>query len=202
VAKRSTNRDLYDAPKPESFGVQSRGENKAPQIRYQRPEVARHVARMVIASNMDFEAAVGKMVAREYPEATEAQIAQLARTLEKSQHVRREMSSMLEEIGIGPEALKKLISVLWAEVLGKNDKRWAPAARLMAEITGAAKAASKNEKIPVLRLDGLEAGLTKMLGDAAPRNDADPDVPELPPDVESEEDATGFSGDDEDGEDS
>lgn len=194
--------DLYETPKkPDSYGTVDNGEGRAPRIKHERPEVAKHVARMVIAANMDYEAAVSKMISAEFPNATSAQIVQLARTLEKSPHVQRELSAMLEEIGMGPEAQKKLVGILWAEVLGRNDKRWSAAARLMAEITGAAKAAGKNDKPPVLRLDGMEDGLKKMLGESAPRNDVDPAVPELP-DIQSEEDATGYSGDDEDGGDS
>lgn len=167
---------VYDHPKPtvpkDSLGVHSRGEGKAPQIRHTKPEVAKHCARMIIGCNMDAEAAVAKMLAEDYPDATEAQIVALARTIQTSPHVQREMAALLEEIGFGDRALKKLIGVLWTEVLGQNDKRWASAARLLAEITGAAKASEKDKTLPTLKLVGMDAGLSEMLGDAAPTDDA------------------------------
>ena len=171
----------YDIPPKDSFGVHSRGEGQAPQIRHTRPEVAKHVARVIIANNGDTRAAVTKMIAGDYPDATEAQIESLARTIQASPHVQREMSAILEEIGFGDKALTKLIGLLWREVLGSNDKRWAAAARLLAEITGAAKAASKGEKMPALRLAGMEEGLSQMLGDAAPTNESDesPDAADI-----------------------
>lgn len=164
--------------KPESYGVGSRGEGLAPQIRHTNPDVAKHCARVIIAQNMDFGAAVSKMLAVDFPDATETQIVLMARTLRASPHVQRELNKLLEDIGYGNEALKKLIGLLWVEVLGSNDKRWSSAARLLSEITGAAKAASKDPKLPTLRLAGMDEGLSKMLGDAAPTND-DPgiDVP-------------------------
>jgi hypothetical protein len=58
--------------------------------------------------------------------------------------------------------------LLWKEVLGSNDKRWVGAARLLAEITQASKANSRNEKMPTLRIAGIEEGVKKMLGDSAP----------------------------------
>ena len=121
------------------------------------------------------------MIAGDYPDATEAQIESLARTIQASPHVQREMSAIIEEIGFGDKALTKLIGLLWREVLGSNDKRWAAAARLLAEITGAAKAASKGEKMPALRLAGMEEGLSQMLGDAAPTNESDesPDAADI-----------------------
>lgn len=169
----------YDPPVKESFGVSTRGEGKAPQIRHTRPEVAKHCARVIIANNGDTKAAVAKMLAADYPDATEAQIEALARTIQESAHVQREMAAILEEIGFGDSALKKLIGLLWREVLGGNDKRWASAARLLAEITGAAKASSKGEVMPTLKLAGMEAGLSQMLGDSAPTNESNASV-ELP----------------------
>jgi hypothetical protein len=60
--------------KPEGFGLSDKGPGKAPQIRHNRPEVAKHCARMIIAHNMDTEAAVAKMLSVDYPDATDAQI--------------------------------------------------------------------------------------------------------------------------------
>jgi|SRR5579872_1460170 len=171
---------LYDLPEKEpGYGVASRGDGKAPQIRHTDPNVAKHCARMAIASNMDFEAAVSKMLAKDYPDATDAQIVSLARVLESSPHVQREIKNILEDIGIGNDALKKLIGVLWSEVLGKNDKRWAAAARLLAEITGASKAAAKNDKPPALQLAGMDEDLKNMLGGAIPTGEAEVDEPEI-----------------------
>lgn len=185
-AKKAKAADTAPAPeqKADSYGVGSRGENEAPQIRHTRPEVAKHCARMIIAHNMDTRAAVAKMLAESYPNATEAQIESLARTIQASPHVQREMTKMLEDIGIDDGALKKLIGLLWSEALGGNDKRWPSAVRLLAEITGAAKANSKNEKIPSLRLAGMEDGLQEMLGDTVPTDEeaADSDTME-PEDV-------------------
>jgi len=186
--------------KPEGFGLSDKGTGRAPQIRHTRPEVARHCARMIISCNMDSEAAVSKMLATDYPDATEAQIVSLARTIQASPHVQREMAKLLEEIGFGDEALRKLIGVLWSEVLGTNDKRWAAAARLLAEITGAAKAGSKNEKIPSLRLAGMEEGLSRMLGSSAPTNESiieseDPDAPSATDYDTSTDDSGSTTGD-------
>lgn len=161
----------YELPEKDAFGVASRGEGKAPQIRHTRPDVAKHCARMIIAQNMDTEAAVSKMLAVDYPDATEAQIVSLARTIEASPHVQREIQNVLEEIGFGNEALKKLIALLWKEALGGNDKRWPAAMRLLAEITGAAKKSAADPKLPSLKLRGMEEGLANMLGDAAPTNE-------------------------------
>lgn len=160
-----------EAIKPDGFGLSNKGEGLTPQIRHTRPEVAKHCARMIIAHNMDAEAAVGKMLTTSYPDATPEQIILIARTIQASPYVQREMTKLLEEIGFGDEALKKLIGVLWQEVLGGNDKRWAAAARLLAEITGAAKASEKGKVLPTLKLAGMEEGLSKMLGSAAPGNE-------------------------------
>lgn len=176
---KKTPKVPYDLPQKESYGVSSRGDDKAPQIRHTRPEVAKHVARVIIAHNMDAEAAVSKMLAVDYPDATEPQIVALARTIEASPHVQREIKNILEEIGYGDAALTKLIGILWEWVLCKNEKLAVPASRLLAEITGAAKAASKGEKMPTLRLEGMEAGLSQMLGNSAPTNDSNVSV-ELP----------------------
>lgn len=173
---KKTPKVPYDLAQKESYGVSSRGDDKAPQIRHTRPEVAKHVARVIIANNGDTKAAVAKMLAADYPDATEAQIEALSRTIQESAHVQREMAAILEEIGFGDGALKKLIGILWREVLGGNDKRWASAARLLAEITGAAKASSKGEIMPTLKLAGMEAGLSQMLGDAAPTNESNASV--------------------------
>lgn len=168
-----------DALKPEGFGLSNKGEGRTPQIRHTRPEVAKHCARMLIACNMDAEAAVSKMLATSYPDATKEQIILLARTIESSPYVQREMAKLLEDIGYGDEAITKLIGLLWQEALGRNDKRWPAAMRLLAEITGAAKASEKGKALPTLRLGGMEAGLSRMLGSAAP-GDAD-EVPAVVP---------------------
>lgn len=154
--------------KPDSYGTASRGEGLSPQIRHTRPEVAAHVARLVVGCNMDFEAAVSKMWAEEYPDATELQIREKAMALSRSPHVSRAIEAQLEKIGFGDAAQARLIALLWKEVLGSNDKRWVGAARLLAEITQAAKANQRNEKIPTLRIAGIEEGVKAMLGDAAP----------------------------------
>jgi hypothetical protein len=154
--------------KEDSYGVQSRGDGKLPQIRDSRPEVAAHVARIVVSCNMDFEQATARLLG---PEATEEQIRTKADTLAKSSHIREAIEKQLEKIGFGDAAQSRLIALLWKEVLGGNDKRWAAAARLLAEITQAAKANAQNEKIPTLRIGGLEQGLSSMLGPDAPTND-------------------------------
>src|ERR1039458_6113624 len=90
------------------------------------------------------------------------------------------MSKLLEDIGCGDEALNKLIGILWAEVLGGNDKRWAAAARLLAEITGASEASEKGKVIPTLKLAGMEEGLSRMLGAAAPTNKTEEEPDDAP----------------------
>lgn len=174
----------------DSYGVSSRGEDKAPQIRHTRPEVAKHCARMIVAHNMDTQAAVAKMLATDYPNATESQIISLARTIQASPYVQREIAGLLEEIGYGNEALKKLIGLLWAEVLGTNDKRWASAARLLADIMGADKMASKNadKSLPRLRLAGMDEGLQAMLGDAAPSDEEPAESDIIIPEIDVEDD--------------
>ena len=174
--KKAAKKTAYDLPKetetPDSYGVGSRGEGNTPQIRHTKPEVARHCARVIIACNGDADAAVAKMLEKDYPDATDHQIASLARTLDSSPHVQKEITALLEEIGFGDAALTRLIGLLWKEVLGNNDKRWVGAARLLAEITGAPKAKQKGEIIPTLKLAGMEDGLAAMLGDAVPKDGA------------------------------
>lgn len=199
-----TKKISYDPPAPQkpSFGVASRGEGVAPQIRHTRPEVARHCARMIIAHNGDTQAAVSKMLAEKNPDATEAQIEALARTIQASPHVQREIDNVLEEIGFGNEALRKLMGLLWKEALGGNDKRWPAAVRLLAEITGAPRASEKDPKLPTLKLAGMEEGLSQMLGDAAPTNEdyVAPELTTAPLDTIESSDADDVSsGDDEDG---
>ena len=175
-----------DVNPPDSYGLSSRGPGKPPQIRHARPEVAAHVARMVVACNMDYEAAVTKMWAEEFPDATDAQIQETAQTLIKSPHVTRAIDAQLEKIGFGDKAQSKLIALLWKEVLGSNDKRFPIAARLLAEITQAAKANARNEKMPTLRIAGIETGIQAMLGKHAPTdNYATIDVEEDPDATES-----------------
>ncbi|HEY6766629.1 MAG TPA: hypothetical protein VI386_17860 [Candidatus Sulfotelmatobacter sp.] len=176
----------YDPPKKESLGVHSRGDGRSPQIRHTRPEVAEHVARMVIASNMDFEAAVSKMLEKDYPDATEAQIVSIARTLEKSPHVRRGIQKILEEIGCDNAALKKWLGLLWTEAYGANDNRWASAMRLLGEALESVKKNAADSKLPSLKLAGMEEGLSQMLGDAAPTNE-DFVAGDIPAELEDEE---------------
>ena len=75
--KPAQREELIDG-NPASYGTASRGPGRSPQIRHTRPEVAAHVARLVVGCNMDFEAAVSKMWAEEYPDATELQIQEKA----------------------------------------------------------------------------------------------------------------------------
>ena len=167
MAKQPTNWKEVDValiPRAPAFGTQSRGLGNAPQIRYNRPEVAKHWARMIIGCNMDTEAAVAKGWAEEYPDATEAQIVAMARTLEEAPAIKREIDAQLEEIGFGKAAQKKFIGLLWKEVLGGNDKRFPVAARLLAEITQALKARDRDKVMPKLQLAGMEEGITAMLG--------------------------------------
>jgi hypothetical protein len=168
--KPAQREELIDG-NPASYGTASRGPGRPPQIRHSRPEVAAHIARLVVGCNMDFEAAVSKIWAEEYPEATEIQIQAAAQTLQESSHVKRAIEAQLEKIGFGDKAQSRLIALLWREVLGNNDKRFPIAARLLAEITQAAKANIKNEKMPTLRIAGIEEGVKAMLGDHAPSNE-------------------------------
>ncbi len=181
-----------DVNRPDSYGLSSRGHGKSPQIKHARPEVAAHVARMVVGCNMDYEAAVTKMWAEEFPDATDAQIQETAQTLIRSPHVSRAIEAQLEKIGFGDKAQSRLIALLWREVLGTNDKRFPIAARLLAEITQAAKANQRNEKMPVLRIAGIEAGVAAMLGEHAPTNNY------ATIDVEEDSDATESSDTDPD----
>jgi hypothetical protein len=142
---------------------------------------------------MDFEAAVSKLWAEEFPEATEIQIQAAAQTIQESSHVKRAIEAQLEKIGFGDKAQSRLIALLWKEVLGGNDKRWVGAARLLAEITQAAKANARNEKMPTLRIAGIEEGIKTMLGDAAQTGDYVTMDVEDEDDGGSEPDATGFS---------
>lgn len=174
--KKPEPRDpMAEGPLPtrsDDFGVNHRGDTKTPQIRHTRPEVAEHCARLIIANNMDYEAAVSKMLTVDYPDATDAQIRALAETLAKSGHVQRAVKAKLEEIGYGDAALTKYMGLLWEAALDKaNDKRWPAAMRILGEVMGAQKAAASNEKVPSLVIEGSEAGLRRMLGDAAPTND-------------------------------
>lgn len=173
--KKPEPRDpMAEGPLPtrsDDFSVNHRGDTKTPQIRHTRPEVAEHCARLIIANNMDFEGAVSKMLAVDYPDATEAQIRTLAETLRNSSHIQRAVKIKLEEIGYGDQALTKYMGLLWQEALGSNDKRWPAAMRILGEVMGAQKAAASNEKVPSLVIEGSEAGLRRMLGDAAPTND-------------------------------
>ena len=182
-----------DVNLPDSYGLSSRGPGKSPQIKHARPEVAAHVARMVVGCNMDYEAAVSKMWAEEFPDATDAQIQETAQTLSRSPHVSRAIEAQLEKIGFGNKAQARLIALLWKEVLGSNDKRWVGAARLLAEITQAAKANARNEKMPTLRIAGIEEGVKAMLGEHAPTNEY------RTINTEDDDDATGFESDEQSG---
>lgn len=191
--KPAQREEIENVNFPDSYGSANRGPGRSPQIRHTRPEVAAHVARLVVGCNMDFEAAVSKMWAEEYPDATELQIQEKAQLLQESPHVRRAIEAQLEKIGFGDKAQARLIALLWKEVLGTNDKRWVGAARLLAEITQASKANQHNEKIPVLRVAGMEEGVKAMLGDSAPTDDyATIDLEDEDDAPESDDDATGF----------
>jgi hypothetical protein len=181
-----------DPEVPDSYGTASRGAGRSPRIHHTRPEVAAHVARLVVGCNMDFEAAVSRMWVEEYPDATDAQIQETAETLIRSSHVRRAIEAQLEKIGFGDKAQSRLIALLWKEVLGSNDKRFPIAARLLAEITQAAKANQRNEKMPTLRIAGIEEGVKTMLGDSAPTDNY------ATIDIEEDSDATGSSDTDPD----
>lgn len=179
-----------DDQKPDNFGVNDRGDNRTPQIRHTRPEVARHAARLIIVNNMDYDAAVAKMLSVNYPNATEAQITAISRSLQKSPGVQLAIKDILENIGYGDEAINKLLGLLWKEALGPNDKRWPAAMRMLGEFLQVAKAADGSKKVPSLKLEGMEAGLANMLGDAAPSNET-PEPDALPdPEFIIEDEAT------------
>jgi len=194
MAKKKKIEEREEIERPDSYGSASRGEGRTPQIRHTHPEVAKHVARLVIGCNMDYEAAVQKMWAEEFPDATEAQIVDKAEVLRASPHIQKAIGEHLEKIGFGDKAQSKLIAILWKEVLGQNDKRWVGAARLLAEITQAAKAKSKDEKIPVLKFAGMEEGIKAMLGDAAP-TDTYSTIEVDEEDDAADNDSTGFKSD-------
>src|SRR5690349_19513245 len=59
--RKRQRKPASDEQLEEGFGVNQRGEDKF-RIRYQRPDVAEHCARVLIQNNMDYEAAVTKML--------------------------------------------------------------------------------------------------------------------------------------------
>ena len=101
--KKPAQREELIDDNPASYGTASRGPGRSPQIRHTRPEVAAHVARMVVGCNLDYEAAVSKMWAEEYPDATELQIQEKAQALQESPHVKRAIEARSEERRVGKE---------------------------------------------------------------------------------------------------
>lgn len=174
-------------PGEDHYGVQTR-EDKF-QIRYQRPEVAEHCARLLILNNMDYEATVSKMLqsmakANELPDPTDAAIIRQADVLRRAPQIQKALQEKLKEIGTDDKAVELLVSLLWNQALDKrNDKRWGTAVTLLSKITGLTERGAEGEKPIALQLTGADA-IVKGMGIPMPSNE----IPLTPPDTMEDED--------------
>lgn len=146
-----------------AYGVNDRGEGRAPAIRYHRPEVADHVARMLIAHNFDYEAAVSKMLEADFPELPDTTIVRIANTLKDAPQVQKAVQARLKLIGIDDDAEKLYVSLLWNAALDKrvNNARWPAAMKLLGEMIAVQKKGGGGDA-QSLRIEGAAEGLAKM----------------------------------------
>jgi hypothetical protein len=130
-------------------------------IRYNRPAVATHVARILIRHAMDYEAAVTEIVREAKEEVADSIIAKIAQSMEKSPSVQYAVKELLESIGIGDEAEKLLIARTWAIALNDASRDKLPALKLLGEWRGMGKKAGQHKPEPLVG-DEVAAGLRKM----------------------------------------
>lgn len=173
--------------RPDDFGLNSRGENRQFQLRDARPAVAEHCARLIFRHQMDYESAASAMLKARNEEASDADITSLARKMEKSKHIQREIGLLYENMEMDDAAFKSFVGKLRRSFDDQTDKMRPVAARLLKDLFVEMKLNKKPEKVPSLRISGAEELMQNMLGDAAPTNDIDPDVPPLP-DLDTMED--------------
>src|SRR6185369_1915788 len=98
----------------DGYGVNSRGEDRY-KIRYQRPEVAAHVARILLDHVMDYEAATTKILqasakANGWEPPTDEAIIRHAKLLERSPQIQRALRQHLEKVGLGDDAQKRWVA--------------------------------------------------------------------------------------------
>lgn len=151
----------------EHYGV-SQHDDKF-KIRYQRPEVAKHCARVLIQNNMDYEAATAKMLgsfatSNKLPDPTDAQIIRWAQILRDAPQIQKALQERLKEIGVDDGAQKLWLSLLWNAALDKvNDKRWPSAMKILGEAMQMGKRAADEANKPIaLPLQDMAKGLKKM----------------------------------------
>ena len=167
----------WDDDKDEAYGTQSQGPERGYKIAYQKPEVAKHVARVLIKNNMDYEAAVASMLKDKEPAATDANIVNVARFLEKAPQVQKALQAVLKDIGLDEEAEKLLVSLAWNKALDKRSRDQIAAIKLLGEWMGKGAKAGENKKPAKLAIEGYEEGLKRMgveaLEDDAPEPELD-----------------------------
>lgn len=166
--KRKPSRKLVDS-ESDAFGVNKRGEGEDRyRIRYQRPEVAAHVARILVQNNMDWEAAIGGMLqaaakANNWPDPTDTAIVRQAESLRKAPQIQTALRKHLRGIGIDDNAQKLYLSLLWGAALDrKNDARWNGAMKQLGTIMQLDKKADYDKMPVTLPLSGAGPMLRRM----------------------------------------
>src|SRR6185312_866463 len=180
--------------RPDNFGLNSRGEKRQFQLRDARPAVAEHCARLIFRHQMDYESAASAMLKERDSDASDGDITSLARKLEKSKHIQREIGILYETLELDEASFKSFVGKLRRSFDDPKDRMRPIAARLLKDLYTDMKLNKKPEKIPTLRVDGVDEIYKDMLGEHAPKNATDLDVPPLP-DLDTMEEDTD-NGDD------
>jgi hypothetical protein len=156
----------------ENYGT-SRRDCGAIRIRWQDPRVAEHCAKVIIASNMDYEVAAAKIA----PAETHERISVLAKQLATNVKVQKAIAAVLAKIGFDDKGFELFGKVLWEAILDKtNDKRWPGAMRIASEMFNARRAGER--KPTPLPLQDLSAGLAKMGVGVSAEEDGEEIAPE------------------------
>lgn len=187
--KRRQRRTLTATQLEDGYGVNTRGEDRY-KIRYQRPEVAKHIAKVLVSHNMDWDAATAKMLntaakTNNWDPPTEEAIIRHSQLLQRAPQIQTALREYLSVIGIDDKAHKIYTSVLWGTYLDRrgSDARWSTACKQLGAMMQVDK---KTPDTPVpLPLVGAE-GMLKRMG--IPVNDKlEPDDARIPERSEPEE---------------
>ena len=147
-----------------------------PTLKYERPEVAKLIARRLVEHNLDYEAATSRMLrdqarAEGVPAPSDAEIVSQARAREKAPQIQQALQEYLAAIGLGEDAQARVVAGLWHAFLNReNDKRWPVAARSLIELTGLDKQ-GKSDKPVTLPLGVSTEDLKGMFDGVLPKSD-------------------------------
>lgn len=174
--------DFYPTEE-DNYGVYARPEGGF-QIK-DRPKVNEHIVRMVLRCNMDWEAAVSRLLPdkdEKGEETDDATIKHWAVTLQGRPRVKEAMIALLHSLGLDDQSQKIFLAKLWEVAMNPDHKQFGTVAKLFADLFGWSKKADDSMKPQSLPIRDFDKGLKNMFGDSLPDPNALPDKVDLPDD--------------------